>query len=208
MNNDVFLIFGATGTIGRQITSELLRNNKKVRVVTRGGSRHRTLSNVDIYEGDLNKLSTLEKAFEGVKGVHLIPFGDELYTPLSNGKQIVEMIENFRIKRVTVLWNGEGNESRLEQAVKSSDLDWTILQPQEYMANALGWTESISSQRVVKEPFGDRPTAAIHEGDVGAVIASVLMNGGHSKKTYTLTGPQVLSPKIQVQVIGCVRSKN
>lgn len=201
MTNDIFLISGATGTIGRQITNELLKNNSKVRVITRALSKSQFSNNVEVFEGDLNKPDSLKEALVGVKGIHLISFGDEHYTPLSNGKQIVEMLEKYGVKQVTILWNGEGNESSLEQAIKLSDLDWTILQPQEYMANALGWRESIITQGVVKEPFGNRPTAVIHEADIGAVIATILMKGGHTKRIYTLTGPQTLSPKKQVQTI-------
>lgn len=69
------------------------------------------------------------------------------------------------------------------------------------MAHALGWTESIRLNSEVKEPFGDRPTAAIHENDVGKVIASILIHGGHHQKIYTLTGPETLTPRKQVEEI-------
>lgn len=133
---------------------------------------------VEVFTGDLNDTETLKKAFYGVYSAHFISIGDEKYTPLSNGKSIVELAIKSGIKRVTILWNGEGNESSLEKEVKISSLEWTILQPQEYMANVLAWVESITQNNEVKEPFGDRPPAVIHENDIGNVIASILIHGG------------------------------
>lgn len=197
-----FLVTGATGTIGREVVKALLENRKKVRVLTRNPQKLENNEMVEVIKGDLTQPKTLKTALEDVDGIHLISFGDENYTPLSTGKSIVDLAMKAGVKRATVLWNGEGNESTIEREIKNSPFDWTILQPQEYMANALGWTQSIIETNVVKEPFGDRPTAAIHESDVGAAIAHILMYGGHAQKTYTLTGPAVLTPKRQVLEIG------
>ena len=202
-----FLVTGATGTIGREVVKTLLENSKKIKVLTRNPHKVENNDLVEVIEGDLTQPETLRTALKEVDGIHLISFGDENYTPLSTGKSIVDMAVKAGVKRATVLWNGEGNESSIEREIKNSGLEWTILQPQEYMANALGWAQSIIETNEVKEPFGDRPTAAIHEGDVGAVIANILMYGGHAQKTYTLTGPAVLTPKSQVLEIGKAMSR-
>ncbi|MFD2037589.1 NmrA family NAD(P)-binding protein [Belliella marina] len=205
MKEEAYLVTGATGTIGTQVVHALLRLGKRVRILTRNATEHS--KNIEVFEGDLNKPHTLKEALVGITGIHLISFGDENYNPLSSGKQIIEMVENAGVKRVTVLWNGEGNESSIEQEVKKSNLEWTILQPQEYMANALGWAESIKESSEVKEPFGDRPTAVVNETDIGEVVCKILTTGGHSKQIYTLTGPDTLTPKKQVQEIAVALNK-
>lgn len=197
----IFLVTGATGTIGRQVVKELLEQEQKIRVLSRDSTKSKFSNQIEVVNGDLNNVETLKKVFKDVYAAHLLSIGDEKYTPLSNGKSIVELAEKSGIKRVTVLWNGEGNESSLQTEIKLSKLEWTILQPQEYMANVLGWVPSILENNEVKEPFGDRPTAAIHENDVGKVIATILVNGGHHNKTYTLTGPEILTPRKQVEII-------
>lgn len=202
MNGErIFLVLGATGTVGKQVVKELLNTKQKVRILSRYLEKCKFPNEVEIFIGDLNKEETLKDVFKDAYGVHFISIGDEKYTPLSNGKNIIELAEKSGIKRATILWNGEGNESSLEKAIKTSNLEWTILQPQEYMANALGWKQAIIEKNEVKEPFGDRPTAAIHESDIGNVVASILVNGGHNKKTYTLTGPEVLTPRKRVEGI-------
>ncbi|MCG8347760.1 MAG: hypothetical protein MI924_08275 [Chloroflexales bacterium] len=42
----------------------------------------------------------------------------------------------------------------------------------------------------------------IHEANIGAVAARVLIEDGHAGKTYTLTGPEVLTPHDMVRTIG------
>ncbi|WP_223167911.1 hypothetical protein [Nonomuraea sp. SYSU D8015] len=46
------------------------------------------------------------------------------------------------------------------------------------MSNTLGWAPALRAEGRVPEPFGDVPMAVIHEADVGAAVAAVLVAGG------------------------------
>jgi uncharacterized protein YbjT (DUF2867 family) len=108
------------------------------------------------------------------------------------------------VQRVTVLQGGE--QGSVEQAVAASDLAWTFIQPVEFMANMLEWAESIRSEGVVRAAFGNRLTAIVHEADIAAVAAAALVEEGGAPsgpgKTYTVTGPQALTPPQMVRMIG------
>lgn len=200
MKNKV-LVAGASGTIGREVVFELLKMGQDVIVLTRNKEQRSFPAQVEIVEGDLSIPETMVGVFTDVSAAHLIAFSGETYTPLSSGYKVVEMMVAENVERVAVLWNGEGKTGTMEKAVMDSRLEWTILQPQEYMANAAGWAKNIRERRVIEEPCVDRPTAAIHENDLGAVIAQILVYGGHASKILTLTGPQVLSPRKQALAI-------
>ena len=204
----VFLVSGATGTVGSAVVKALLSSGQKVRAITRYPSKAKFSDAVEVFEGDLEKPETLEAAFKNVVGLHLITFTGSEYTPLQSGPELLAMARASGVKRITVLWSGEGKKSPVEQAVEGSNLEWTCLQPQEYMANVLTWQKSIAEKGIVAEPFALRPTAAIHEDDIGSVAASILINGGHSGKTYTLTGPEVLTPQDQVATINRLLNKS
>jgi uncharacterized protein YbjT (DUF2867 family) len=45
------------------------------------------------------------------------------------------------------------------------------------------------------------PVAVVHEADVGAVAAATLVGEGHAGRTYSITGPQALTPRQRVAVI-------
>jgi uncharacterized protein YbjT (DUF2867 family) len=132
--------------------------------------------------------------------MHLITFDGGTGSPLQTGQRIIELAQQAGVQRVTVLLGGE--KGPFEQAVEASVLEWTFLQPVEFMAGMFDWAESIRAEGVVRAAFADRLTAIIHEADIGAVAAAVLSAGGYAGKTLTLTGPEVLTPRAMARTIG------
>ncbi|SDP35235.1 hypothetical protein [Lentzea jiangxiensis] len=59
----------------------------------------------------------------------------------------------------------------------------------------------------VREPFAYARSALVHEGDIGAVAAAVLVRGGHGGRTYTLTGPEALTVPDQVAAIAAATGR-
>ncbi|WP_176444685.1 hypothetical protein [Paenibacillus herberti] len=111
------------------------------------------------------------------------------------------------MQRATVLWSGV--KGPVEEAVEASNLEWTYLQPSpEYMSNALVWTESIRSEGIVREPFGDSLDAMIHEADIGSVAATALTSVGHAGKIYSLSGPEVLTISEKVRMISAALGRD
>jgi len=192
------LVAGATGTVGRHVVDQLIQRGKKVRALTRNPLQANLPNDVEVVAGDLSDPSTLVSALVGVSGMHLITTGAE-YTPLQTGPEIVELAEKAGVRRVTILWNGE--KGHFERAVEASGLDWTQLQAFEFMANARKWANSIRSEGVVRDLFGESRIATVHEADIGRVAAVALTEEGHAGKIYTLTGPESLSVQDKVRII-------
>ncbi|RCG31795.1 NAD-dependent epimerase/dehydratase family protein [Sphaerisporangium album] len=195
-----FLVTGATGTVGRHVVDELVRGGHRVRALTRRPERAGMPAGVEVVAGDLTVTDSLRAAFDGVTGVHLINFGGDDYGLLRNGQEIVDLAVKAGVLRVTVL--GGWDEGTLEPAVKASSLGWTYVRPTEFMSNALKWAEPIRTEGVVREPFGDATTAMVHEADIAAVAAAALAQDGHRGRTYGLTGPERLTTRDKVRVIG------
>jgi uncharacterized protein YbjT (DUF2867 family) len=194
------LVTGATGTVGRQVVEHLIQAGEPVRALTRNPAKANLPVGVEVIAGDLTAPHSLARVLDGVTGMHLINFDSGTGGSLQTGSQLIDLARQAGVRRVTVLLGGE--KGPLEQAVEASDLEWTLLQPVEFMANALDWVESIRTEGVVREPFADRLTATIHEGDIGAVAAAVLIAGGQNGRTLTLTGSEVLTPREMVRTIG------
>ncbi len=194
------LVTGATGTVGRQIVEQLVESGHQVRALTRNPAKANLPAGVEIVAGDLTDPASLAPALEGVTGLHLIKFGGDDYADLETGREIIALAEKAGVQRLTVLMGG--TKGRLEEAVESSSLAWTFLQPVEFMANVLEWAPSIRNDGAVSLPFGDRKSAIVHEADIASVAVAALTNDGHSGKTYTITGGEVLTPRQMVQMIG------
>ncbi|MGH8908959.1 MAG: NAD(P)H-binding protein [Egibacteraceae bacterium] len=194
------LVTGATGTVGRHVVDQIMRAGQHVRALTRNPAKANLPDAVEVVRGDLAAPETLAAALDGVTSMHLITFGGDDYAPLRTGPEIVELATKAGVRRITVLMGGE--KGPVEQAVEASDLEWTHLQPVEFMANALEWAASIRAEGVVREPFGNRLSAMVHEADIGAVAATALSEDGHAGRTYTLTGPEALTVPRKVRTIG------
>lgn len=194
-----YLVTGATGTVGGYIVDELIKKGHRVRALTRTPDHANFPDEVEVATGDVSKPETVAPAFDRVTGMHLITIKGDGFGPLGTAPELIRLAEEAGVKWVTVLWNGIPGP--VEDAVKASNLQWTILQPQEFMSNALEWKESIRDEGVAREVFRDRKTAYIHPADIASVTVATLTENGHHGKEVVLTGPEVLTPKRAVQII-------
>ncbi|MEO3799458.1 NmrA family NAD(P)-binding protein [Nonomuraea sp. B1E8] len=195
------LVTGATGTVGRHVVEELLEAGQEVRALTRNPARAALPEGVEVVAGDLADPRSLHGVFDGVTGVHFINFAGDDYAPLPDGAELVALAVKAGVRRATVL--GGREDGSLEQALAANDLEWTLLHPVEFMSNTLRWwAHSVRTEGVIKEPFGDRLSALVHERDIAAVAAKVLVDGGHGGKAYTLTGPEAITTKEKVAILG------
>ncbi|SHF87227.1 SDR family oxidoreductase [Streptoalloteichus hindustanus] len=195
------LVCGATGNVGRPLVDQLLAAGHQVRALTRNPDRANLPAGVEAVAGNLADTASLSSAFTGVDAAHLIGFGGDDYSPLSNGAEIMDLARKSGVRRVTVL-KGEVERTALDEAVLASGLEWTFLAPVEFMSNALEWAESVRDEGVVREAFAEARSAMIHDGDIAAVAATALTHEGHAGEEYWLTGPEVLTPPEKVRVIG------
>jgi uncharacterized protein YbjT (DUF2867 family) len=197
------LVTGATGTVGRRVVEQLLERGEHVRALTRDPARAQFPAGVDVVRGDLTDPASLVTAVDGVTGLHLITFGGGLFAPLETGEEILGLAGRAGVRRVTVLHGG--GATPMEAAVRASGLDWAVVMPVEFMANALEWAPGIRSGGVVREPFVDRLSAMVHEADIGAVAAAALTEDGHGGREYLVTGPQVLTVRDKVAAVAAAR---
>ncbi|MFI6736337.1 NAD(P)H-binding protein [Nonomuraea sp. NPDC050451] len=205
----MIMVIGATGTIGREVLAELRRSGVKTRALTRDPARAGLPEDVEVVRGDLGDPATLPPALDGVTSVFLTGVGhrraehDRALVRAARAAGVAHVVQlsslavEERTAGVLAGWHLEG-----ERAVRESGLRWTILRPNGFMSNALQWAPAIAAAGVVRAPYGDLPSSVVHPGDVAAVAAAVLLGGGHDGAVYPITGPQALTPRDQVRVIG------
>ncbi|MDC0768938.1 NAD(P)H-binding protein [Streptomyces sp. HD] len=201
------LVTGATGTVGRQVVAELLARGHAVRALTRDPKKADFPAGVEVVQGDLTEPDSLGPALEGITGLHLITFGGPYFAPLETGPRILELAHAAGVRRVTVLHGG--GPTLLEDAVRADDgVEWTVLMPVEFMANALEWADGVVAEDEVREPFVARLSAMVHEADIGAVAAVALTEEGHGGQEYVITGPELLTVGDKVATIAAARGRN
>jgi uncharacterized protein YbjT (DUF2867 family) len=205
------LVTGATGNVGRQVVSQLLAAECRPRVMTRNPDRAGLPPRVEVVRGDLTDADSLDRCFDGVDVVFLV-----WTVPADAANAAVSRIARHA-QRVVLLTSPHKTphplfqqpnplrelHAEIERLIEGSDLEWTFLRPGMFAANALTWwAPQIRAGEVVRWPYAAAPTAPIHERDIAAVAVRALLESGHDRAEYVLTGPESLSQSAQVNTIG------
>src|SRR5947208_6405771 len=66
------LVIGATGTIGREVVSQLAATGAQVRALTRNPGAARLPPHVEVVRGDLSVPETLDEGLNGIDTVFLV----------------------------------------------------------------------------------------------------------------------------------------
>jgi uncharacterized protein YbjT (DUF2867 family) len=93
----------------------------------------------------------------------------------------------------------------VEALIETSGTPWTILRPGPFALNCRNWwVPQIRNGDVVHWFHGDAQTAAVHERDIAAVAVRALCDEGHASRDHVLTGPESLTQREQLAIIGDV----
>jgi uncharacterized protein YbjT (DUF2867 family) len=209
----MILVTGATGNVGREVVKLLLADGEKVAAVTRNPSAAELPGAAHVIGGDPSRPTTLASALSGVEAVFLSP------RAVGHGiAELLALVAAQGAKRVTVIsavtveYGGGYRRfadayKAVENTVKASGLEWTILRCADFAANTLVWAPQIRATGVVRGAYGDAATSTIDERDVAAVAARTLVNHRHGERSYVLTGPQSLTQRDKVRSIGAAIGK-
>ncbi|SNS43101.1 Uncharacterized conserved protein YbjT, contains NAD(P)-binding and DUF2867 domains [Streptosporangium subroseum] len=200
----MIVVTGATGNVGRPLVQTLMAAGEQVTAVSRRISAQDVPSGARYRQADLAKPDSLRPALHGAEALLLLTSPDFM----ANGdlSDVMNVAREAGVRRVVLLSSqGVGTQrhpSDLEDAVRRSGLEWTMLRPGNFDSNALQWAGSVRTQRAVAAPFGDVALPAIDPADIAEVAAVTLRGPGHEGNVYTLTGPTPISPRQQAAAIG------
>jgi uncharacterized protein YbjT (DUF2867 family) len=204
-SNSTILVTGPTGKVGRRLIPLLWRRGVTVRAASRSPLAAR--AGVEPVRFDWSDKSTYEAAKMGVEAMFLVAgpipgpeHADYISVLLAGAAQA-------GIKRVVLLSSfGVGQAPpenplrRIELAVESSGVAYTILRPVAFMQNfseGLRWRESfaagIRERDEIVGPGGNGIVSYVSSEDIASVAAIALTEDGHSGKAYALVGPEPLT---------------
>jgi len=206
------LVIGATGNVGRQVTSQLIATNVRVRALTRNPDSAALPAQVEIVRGDLTIPDTLDRALDEVDAVFLVwtaPATAVAPALARIAKHVQRVVFLSAPHQTAHPFFQQPNpvaimHKEIERLIENSGLQWTFLRPGMFAANTLlWWAPTIrAGNNIVRWPYAEAPTAPIHERDLAAVAVRMLCEEGHGGEDYVLTGPESLSQSEQVSIIG------
>jgi uncharacterized protein YbjT (DUF2867 family) len=207
----MYVVTGATGNVGRALVGALAATGAEVTATSRGITAADVPEGVRPRRADLTDAESLRPVLDGAEalflqnggaGAHLLRTGD-----------VLDVAKGAGVRRV-VLLSSQGVVTRpgsashglvaraIEDAVRGSGLDWTILRPGGFASNAYAWAGSVRTGRTVAAPFGDVGLPVVDPDDIAGVAAVALREDGHAGEVYELTGPALVTPRQQAAAIG------
>jgi uncharacterized protein YbjT (DUF2867 family) len=167
---------------------------------------------VEVVHGDAEDPASLEMAFRGADLAFLMsaqaPGSTEHPT---HDLALVEAARRAGVRHVVKLSVYDGGETddaigvwhrEAEAAVTAGTMDWTLLRPGRFMSNVLQWASEIQRGDTVHIPFAHRRAVPIDPADIAAVAALVLTTGAGRNTSYQLSGPEVLAPGDELELLG------
>ncbi len=204
------LVTGATGNVGRQVVAQLLARDIRVRALARTPESAGLPRRVEVVRGDLTDPATLDAALSDIDAVFLVWRAP----PEAAAPALERIAQHARrivfLSNLTVRDDAEEQDysvttlhARIERLIEASGVPWTFLRPGAFAANALiWWAPQIRAGDIVRWPYPGAVTSPIDERDIAAVAVRALCEAGHAGAKYILTGPQSLTQRDQVGIVG------
>jgi len=211
------LVIGATGTVGRQVVSQLIAAGSPVRAMTRNPDAAKLPPQVQIVRGDLTVPETLDACLDNTDAVFLVwtappsAVAPALQRITQRARRIVYLSAPLKtphplFQQPNLL---RSMFEQIERTVETSGVPWTFLRPGMFAANALlWWAPQIRAGNIVRWPYLAVPTAPIDERDIATVAVRTLREEGHAGAEYVLTGPQSLTHSEQISTIANVLGRD
>jgi len=196
------LVLGGTGTVGSLVVSGLLEKGEKVKVLTRTAERAKSLpKGVEPVIGDFTKPETYDGIFRDYDSLFLLTANGP--SDLLEGLAAVAEARRTKARRVVHLSIHDvekgldaphfASKIAVEAALKDGGLDWTILRPNNFYQNDHWFKDAILQYGVYPQPLGGAGVSRVDTRDIGEAAVRALTEPGHSRKTYTLAGPDPLT---------------
>jgi uncharacterized protein YbjT (DUF2867 family) len=179
------LVLGGTGKTGRRVAERLVARGVPVRIGSRSGEPR----------FDWDDRSTWASALEGVGSVYVSHYLDAVPGAAETVGAFAELAVAKGVRRqVLAGGRGEAEAERVEQAVRSSGAEWTILRSTWFAQNFSegGFLDFVLAGEVTL-PAGDTPEPFVDVDDIADVAVAALTEEGHEGELYELTGPRLLT---------------
>ncbi|WP_326667915.1 SDR family oxidoreductase [Streptomyces sp. NBC_01257] len=203
----MILVTGATGSIGRHLVRRLRELRVEFTALVRDADKGRALG-CRYVVGDLDDPGSVAAALVGVDRLLLnsagaAPTADGAPQPMiAQQKAVIDAAVRAGVTRIVKVsvWHAhrggrlaEGAHWEIEQHLKASGVDWSLLQPSGFMQNFLTGAGTFSDDGSLIAAAPDAPVSYVDCYDIAACAASLLTEDGGTGRAFVLTGPEALT---------------
>jgi len=198
----MYLIIGANGTVGSEVTKKLLQQGESVRCLVRDDAKLSQLpAGASGVIADLDQPASLTAAFAGISAVFLLNALSQSET--AQGLAAITAARAAGVEKIVYLSvpMPEGathiphfsSKIAVEQALMASSIDYTILRPNNFFQNDIWFLQAIMDYNIYPQPLGEVGLNRIDVRDIADAAVNALCNSGFKNQSYELHGPDTLT---------------
>jgi uncharacterized protein YbjT (DUF2867 family) len=196
------LVIGGTGTVGSLVVDGLQAKGVEVGVHTRDAAKAKArFPKAAAHTGDLVEPATVREIFKGYDGVfmlnHTVPTETHealmcLDGALLNGVKKFVYLTIHHLEKALHLPHF-GAKLAVEEALKKSTMEWTIVRPNNFHQNDLWFKDALLQYGVYPQPLGTKGLHRVDVRDIAEASVIALTQPGHAGQTYDLVGPTAVT---------------
>jgi uncharacterized protein YbjT (DUF2867 family) len=209
------LVTGATGHQGGAVLRHLREKGFAVRALTRDPNKPEARALVgqgtEVVRGDLDDTASLTRAVEGVNGLYSVQAlaGESVDVEIRQGINVIDAaarasVGHFVYSSVVSADKNTGiphfdSKFRIEERLRGSGMQYTILRPAFFMENLLGMKDSITQGTFALPLSPGKRLQMIAVDDIGAFAAMAFDRPGHWQgRAVELAGDELSMSEIAV----------
>jgi uncharacterized protein YbjT (DUF2867 family) len=202
------LVTDATGNVGSEVIKQLSKDTSDINVRAAVHSAKNTEklkpNGIEVTQIDYNVPETIRQALKNVDKLFFVP--PESPDAIEHASNVISEAKKSEISHIVKLSaHGADAESivsslrlhqQTEKIIEESEIPYTFLRPTEFMQNFVKWYgPTIRSDNAFYLPAGNLRASFVDVRDIAAVAVKALTEDGnrYDGKTYTITGPEILS---------------
>jgi uncharacterized protein YbjT (DUF2867 family) len=200
---NVILVTGASGTVGRAVLDEVRQTGKPFKAMFRNeGEAPKERAGVTTVIADFADKNGLRRALVGVDSVFLVCSPVPQLVELESN--VIEACRESGVRHV-VLNSALGAEDypksfpswhrKVEDGLRASGLGYTIFRPNSFMQNILAYSApTIRAKGAFYSAMGAARTSYLDVRDIAAVVVKALTSPTqHTGEIYELNGPESIT---------------
>ena len=203
MSNKI-LITGATGNIGAALLKALSTEKANLRLLVRNeesdNAKKLIEQGYEVAIGDFSNIPSLLNAMKEIETLYLlVPSAPNMDELSNNAVNAAKQSGVKHIVKQSVLgadMNAMVDIPRLhgiaDVYLKNSGIDYTIIQPNSFMQNFLGFINTIKQQSTIYANYADGKFSAIDVRDIAAVTAKAITTDKYKNEVLAITGPAAI----------------
>lgn len=203
MDSKYITVFGATGNIGKELIALLSEAKIQTIAVTRDITKAIKLPFIEWTEADMADKDSLIKPLSKSNVVFLLSGAGKNFVTEQNN--VIEVAKQQGVTHIVKLSSGAADKNspyyipkihgKVEDYLKTSGINWTMLQPNGIMQNwLLDTAETVKKERKIFEATGDGKRSHVDRRDIAEVAFKCLTEPEkHINKTYFLTSDKAVN---------------